>query len=165
MKFEIKFFVVAIFLIGAIMVLPCFLPNVQAFRGGGGGGRVGGDEREDEFSEGARNSEFAEGPRGGEVAEGPRGGVAAEGFRGGEAAVGPEGHAIAKGPQGNVYAGRVGDRVHVLPETAEMLAWGDRTYTLTAAFITCRVRMTIRPTAWYPRLSKYKTIERSVTRP
>jgi hypothetical protein len=127
-KSEKRFFIAAIFLIGAVMIFPCLLPNAQAFRGGGGGGREGGGEREGEFSEGARGSEFAEGPRGGEVAEGPRGGVAAEGFRGGEAAVGPEGRAIAKGPQGNVDAGRVGERVHILPETAEMLAWGDRTY-------------------------------------
>ena len=128
MKFENKFFIVAIFLIVAVMVFPCLLPNAQAFRGGGGGGRAGGDEREGEFSEGSRGGEFAEGPRGGEVSEGSRGGVAVEGLRGGEAAVGAEGRSTARGPQGNVDAGRVGERVHILPETAEMLAWGDRTY-------------------------------------
>jgi hypothetical protein len=34
--------------------------------------------------------------------------------------------------------------------------------TLTAAFITCRVLMTIRPTVWYPRLNRYKIIGRFV---
>ena len=120
MKFENKFFIAAIFFIVAVMIFPCLLPNAQAFRGGGGGGRVGGDEREGEFSEGARGGEFA---------EGPRGGVADEGLRGEEAAVESEGRAIARGPQGNVDAGRVGERVHVLPETAEMLAWNKVTFT------------------------------------
>ncbi len=127
MKFKQKFFVTVIFLIVASMVFPCFLPNVLAFRGGGGG-RAGGGERGGEFSEDSRDSEVAEGPRDGEVNRGPYGGVAAEGSRGGEAAVGPEGRAIARGPEGNVYAGRVGDRVAVLPETADMLAVGERTY-------------------------------------
>ncbi len=127
MKREKNLFGGIIFLVAAVMVFPCFLPNALAFREGGGG-RVGGGEREGELSEGARGGEVAEGPRGGEVAEGPRGGVAAEGYRGVDVAVGPEGRAIARGPGGNVYAGRVGDRVNVLPETAEMLAWGNQTY-------------------------------------
>lgn len=37
--------------------------------------------------------------------------------------------------------------------------------TLTAAFITCRALMTIRPTAWYPRLNKYKIVERFAAGP
>jgi len=100
MKLKRSLFGIAIFLLVTIMVSPCFLLNPQAFREERGG-QVGG---------GAREGEFAVG-RGGAAAEGRDGGV------------------IVRGPQGNVYVGRaVGDRVAVLPDSANSLIVGDQTY-------------------------------------
>ena len=101
MKLKRSLFGIAIFFIVTVMVSPCFLPNAQAFRGERGG-YVGGGERE---------GGFAVNPRGGAVAEGTDGGV------------------IVRGPQGNVYVGRaVGDRVAVLPDSANSFIVGDQTY-------------------------------------
>jgi hypothetical protein len=94
-------FGIAIFFIVAVMVCPCFLQIAQAFREERGG-RVGGGVGE------------------GEVVVGPRGGAAAEGRDGG---------VIVRRPQGNVYVDRaVGDRVAVLPDSANSLIVGDQTY-------------------------------------
>jgi hypothetical protein len=101
MKLGRSLFGIAIFFIVTVVASPCFLRNAQAFR----------EERGGQVGRGEREGEFAVGPRGGAVAEGAEGGV------------------IVRGPQGNVYVGRaVGDRVAVLPDSANSLIVGDQTY-------------------------------------
>jgi len=58
-------------------------------------------------------------------AEALRGGRALEGPRGGEAVEGPRGDAAMEGPRGNVA---VGTRYTVLPDSAQSVIVGDRTY-------------------------------------
>jgi membrane protein implicated in regulation of membrane protease activity len=54
-----------------------------------------------------------------------RGGRAVEGPRGGEAVEGPRGTAAVEGPRGNVA---VGTRFNSLPDSAQSVIVGDRTY-------------------------------------
>jgi len=61
MKLGRGFFVIAIFLMAAVMVFSCLISNADA---------------------GPRGGRAIEGPRGGEAVEGPRGNVAVEGPRG-----------------------------------------------------------------------------------
>jgi hypothetical protein len=61
-----------------------------------------------------------EGSRGGEAVEGPRGNVAVEG---------PQGNVAVEGPQGNVA---VGARFPYLPDSANAIIVGDRTYNMDA---------------------------------
>lgn len=61
----------------------------------------------------------------GRVVEGPLGGEAVEGLRGGEAVEGPRGNMAVEGPRGNIA---VGTRFNVLPDSAQELVVGERTY-------------------------------------
>jgi len=56
---------------------------------------------------------------------GPRGGGAVQGPRGGGAVEGPRGNTAVEGPRGNVA---VGTRYNFLPDSANSLIVGDRTY-------------------------------------
>jgi hypothetical protein len=101
MKLRRSLLGIAIIFIVPVMVSPNYLSNPQAFRGERGVYGGGGE----------REGGFVEGPRGGAFAEGPYGGVA------------------VRGPQGNAYFGRaVGDRVAVLPGSANSVIVGDQTY-------------------------------------
>src|SRR5271157_2936156 len=101
MKSGRRVLIIAIFFMAAVLVFPSFLRNAEAWQRG--------------------DSEF-EGQLGVQVA---RGGAVVEGPRGDEAVEGPRGNVAAEGPRGNVA---VGSRYPVLPDSANSLIVGDRTY-------------------------------------